>query len=109
MSEPTLAQVFGSNATQDATTITIYKADLPRLTPQTVNTPESLLTGIIVKAQSGLPKSTFDSNIDQSIYVEPGYPGFAFRGTDNTSYRVDNLVVNLAKIDTASTIDPDDY
>jgi hypothetical protein len=109
MSEPTLAQVFGENATQDATTVTIRKSDLPRLTPQTVNTAESLLAGIIVKAKSGLPKTTFDSNIDQSIYIEGGYPGFAFRGTDNTSYRVDNLVVNLAKIDTESDIDPDVY
>jgi hypothetical protein len=109
MAEPTLQQIFGANATQTATTITITKADLPRLTPSSTNTPESLLTGILLKAQDGLPQSTFDTDIDQSIYIALGYPGFVFRGTDNDSYRVDQLTVNLAKPDTAATIDPDDY
>ncbi|MBD2508282.1 hypothetical protein H6G91_13500 [Nostoc muscorum FACHB-395] len=109
MAELTLAQVFGTNATQDATTVTIYKADLPRLTPASVNTGESLLTGIILKSQVQLTKTNFDANIDQSIYIESGFPGFAFRGTDNTSYRVDSLTVSLAKVDTSSVIDPDDY
>ncbi|MCC5626184.1 hypothetical protein, partial [Nostoc sp. CHAB 5715] len=77
MAEPTLAQVFGANATQTATTITITKADLPRLTPSSTNTAESLLTAILLKAQDGLPQSTFDTNLDQSIYIALGFPGFA--------------------------------
>jgi hypothetical protein len=109
MSEPTLQQIFGANATQDATTITITKADLPGLTASSTNRAESLLTAILLKAQNGLPQSTFDTNIDQSIYVASGFPGFAFRGTNNDSYRVDQLTINLAKADTSGTIDPDDY
>ncbi|HYX19067.1 MAG TPA: hypothetical protein VE944_32895 [Nostoc sp.] len=109
MAEPTLVEVFGTGATQDATTITIQKSSLLRLTPSATNTAESLLTGILLKAQAGLSQANFDANIDQSIYLTDGFPGFTTRGTNNTSYRVDQLTVNLAKIDTSSVIDPDDY
>ncbi|MEH2278911.1 MAG: hypothetical protein V7K40_30020 [Nostoc sp.] len=109
MPELTLQQVFGANATQDATTITIKKSDLPRLTASVTNTAEALFTGILLQGQSVLIKSTFDTNLDQSIYVEKGYPGFTFRGTNNDSYRVDTLTVNLAKPDNEGVIDPNDY
>ncbi|MEH2243387.1 hypothetical protein [Nostoc sp.] len=52
MSEPTLQEVFGADAVQTATTITITKANLPRLTPGANNTAESLLTGIILQSQT---------------------------------------------------------
>jgi hypothetical protein len=109
MSEPTLQDIFGSGATQDANQIIILKVDLPRLTPQAVNKAESLLTGILLKARDSLPRTSFDTNVDQSIYIETGYPQFAFRGSNNDSYRVDQLTINLAKPDTSATIDPDDY
>ncbi|MBC1242280.1 hypothetical protein GNE10_35350, partial [Nostoc sp. 2RC] len=56
MAEPTLTQVFGANATQDATTITITKADLTGvgLTAASENTAESLFTAIVLKAQTAL-------------------------------------------------------
>jgi hypothetical protein len=109
MSKPTLQSVFGANAVQDATTITILKADLPTLTASANNTAESLVVALSLKWQAGLTETNFNSNIDQSIYVGTGYPNFAFRGTNNTQYRVDQLTFNLAKIDTANTIDADDY
>lgn len=109
MAELTIAQIFGANATQDATTLTIHKADLPRLTPSATNTAESLLTGILLQGQTQLTKTNFDGNLNQSIYVESGFPGFVFRGTNNDSYRVDSLTVSLAKPDTSAVIDPDDY
>ncbi|MEH2243550.1 hypothetical protein [Nostoc sp.] len=109
MSEPTLQEVFGADAVQTATTFTITKANLPRLTPSANNTPESLLTGILLQSQVALTKTAFDSNTDQSLYIDSGYPGFTTRGTNNDSYRVDQLTVNLAKPDTASVIDPDNY
>lgn len=107
--EPTLIQVLGAGAVQTATTLTITKADLPGLTPTANNSAESLLVAIVLKAQTGLEKSTFDTNLDQSLYVDLGFPSFVFRGTNNDSYRVDQLTVNLAKPDTQSTIDPDEY
>ncbi|MHC5763076.1 hypothetical protein [Nostoc sp.] len=108
MAELTLQQVFGANATQDATTLTIHKADLPNITSPS-NTAESLLTGILLQGQTQLTKTNFDGNLDESIYVESGFPGFVFRGTNNDSYRVDSLTVSLAKLDTVGTINPDDY
>jgi hypothetical protein len=109
MAEPTLAEVFGANATQTSTTITITKADLPGLTASANNTAESLLTALLLKAQSNLSQTNFDANLDQSIYISDGFPTFAFRGTNNDQYRVDQLTVNFAKPDTGSTIDPNDY
>lgn len=109
MAEPTLIDLFGAGATQTATTITIAKADLPGLTASAANRAEALLVGILLKMKTTLSKTNFDNNIDQSVYVESGYPTFAFRGTNNDSYRVDQLTVNLAKLDTSGTIDPDDY
>ncbi len=109
MAEPTLVEVFGTGATQDATTITIQKSSLPRLTPSATNKAEALLIGIVLQAQSSLSQTNFDSNIDQSIYFSAGFPGFTNRGTDNTQYRVDQVTINLAKVDTGSIIDPGDY
>ncbi|WP_414530808.1 hypothetical protein [Nodularia chucula] len=109
MAASTITQVFGPGASQTATTITIAKADLPGLTPGANNTPESLLAGIALKAQSGLPRSSFDTNTDQSIYIENGFASFITRGPDNDSYRVDQLTINLAKPDSGATLDPDDY
>lgn len=109
MAEPTLQEVFGAGATQDATTITLVKANFATLTPAAINRAESLLAALLIKALAGLAQSTFDTNLDQSIYLALGFPGFAFRGTNNDSYRVDQITVNLAKLDTSSLIDPDDY
>lgn len=109
MAEPLLTSVFGAGATQTATTITILKSDLPGLTAAANNKAEALFVGLMLRAQIGLSKTGFDADLDQSIYVDQGFPNFTFRGTNNASYRVDQLTVNLAKPDTNSTIDPDDY
>ncbi len=109
MAEPTLTAVFGASATQTSTTITISKAELPGLTASANNTAESLLVGLVLLAKQALTQTSFDTNLDQSIYVDAGFPTFTFRGANNDSYRVDQLTVNLAKPDTASIIDPDDY
>lgn len=109
MAEPTLISVFGAGATQTANTITINKADLPGLTAAATNTAESLVVGLLLRFQSSLTKTGFGADLDQSIYVESGYPTFAFRGSNNSQYRVDQLTINFAKVDTTSIIDPDNY
>ncbi|WP_375514430.1 hypothetical protein [uncultured Nostoc sp.] len=109
MAEPTLTDIFGTGATQDATSITIQKSSLPRLTASANNTSESLLTAILLKAQVSLSQTSFDANINQSIYVSAGFSSFTTRGVNNDFYRVDQLIFNLAKVDTGSIIDPDDY
>ena len=45
-----LTNLFGSGATQDATSLTIIKSDLVGLTPSLSNSAESLLAAILVKA-----------------------------------------------------------
>lgn len=111
MAEPTLQQVFGTNATQTSTTITISKTDLAAvsLTASSSNTAESLLTAILLQAQSYLTQTNYDANIDQSIVLVTGYSSFTTRGTNNTSYRNDQITVTLSKVDSSSTIDPDNY
>jgi hypothetical protein len=109
MAEPTLVQVFGDNATQTGTSLTITKADLAGLTASSSNTAESLLAAILIKAKNYLTQSNFDANIDQSIVIAGGYSSFTTRGTNNTAYRNDQLTLTLAKPDTSSTLDPDDY
>ncbi|MCC5641105.1 hypothetical protein LC593_35850 [Nostoc sp. CHAB 5844] len=109
MAEPTLQEIFGSNASQTSTTITITKADLTGLTASSSNSGESLLVAILLQAKVNLTQTNFDSNIDQSIYIATGFSSFTNRGTDQTQYRTDQLTVTLAKIDNQATFDPDDY
>ncbi|MBW4614239.1 MAG: hypothetical protein KME21_13395 [Desmonostoc vinosum HA7617-LM4] len=109
MAEPILTDVFGPGATQTATTITILKADLPGLTAAANNKADSLLVGLALRWQIALTETLFNSDTDRSIYIGNGYPNFAYRGTNNAQYRVDQLTINLARIDTFGTIDPDDY
>ena len=109
MAKLTLIEMFGSGATQDATSLTIQKSDLPRLTASASNTAESLLIAILLKAETPLTQTNFDTNIDQSIYISDGFPSFTNRGTNNDQYRLDQKTINFAKLDTGSIIDPDDY
>ncbi|PHJ54491.1 hypothetical protein VF14_35185 [Nostoc linckia z18] len=110
MAEPTLVQVFGANATQDATTITITKADLVAvgLTAGSNNTAESLLTAIILRAKNYLTTANHDANIDQSVTITDGYiPSFVIR--NDVQYRQDTVTVAFEKLAGSTTIDPDDY
>ncbi|AFY48897.1 hypothetical protein Nos7524_3094 [Nostoc sp. PCC 7524] len=109
MAEPTLVQVFGENASQTSTTITITKADLTGLTASANNTAESLLVAINLKAKEYLTQTNFDANIDQSIVVADGFSSLTTRGTNNTPYRTDQITVSFSKVDSNATIDPDDY
>ncbi|MBW4598726.1 MAG: hypothetical protein KME29_03830 [Calothrix sp. FI2-JRJ7] len=107
MAEPTLTQVFGTNATQDATTITIYKADLTGLTATANNSAESILAAIDLKASSYLTQTNQDLNPDQSIVIEQGTGSITTR--NNLNYREYNLTITLSKLDTQSAIDPNDF
>ncbi|OYD90593.1 hypothetical protein CDG76_30685 [Nostoc sp. 'Peltigera membranacea cyanobiont' 210A] len=109
MVKATLVEVLGQGATQTATTLTILKADLPRLTPSANNTPESLLIGILLKAQSNLTQESFDSNLDQSLTILKGYSSSVTRGTQNVDYRTKQLVVSMSALDTDTEVDPDNY
>ncbi|WP_088243873.1 hypothetical protein [Calothrix rhizosoleniae] len=109
MSEPTLTEVFGANATQDASTVTINKADLPGLTASATNTAESLLAAIFIQAAIALTQTKFDSDTDVSVYIESGFSSFTNRGANNDRYQVDPLTINFAKLNLETGLNPDDY
>lgn len=109
MPEPTLIQVFGSGATQSATTLSINKADLTAvgLTAIIDNSAESLLVAIMLLAKNHLTTTNFGTNLDQSTTIEEGFETLTTRGT--SSVRQKQLNFNLYKVEPTVTIDPDDY
>ncbi|BAZ69150.1 hypothetical protein NIES4106_39210 [Fischerella sp. NIES-4106] len=109
MAEPTLAQVFGANATQDANTITISKADLTSvgLTSSATNRAEQLLVAILLKAATYLNPTQQENDTDIQVTIDPSFPSIVYR--NNQSYRQNTYTIALQKLDTGSTIDPDDY
>ncbi|MBD2438261.1 hypothetical protein [Nostoc sp. FACHB-110] len=114
MAEPTLQQIFGANAIQDANTLTISKADLVAvgLTTGASISGEKLLAAIIKLAAVYLTSDNRDSNIDQSIMVDAeNTPSFTTRtsGTTTTTYIRDTITVELDKLYSSTGIDPDDY
>lgn len=109
MAEPTIQQVFGAGATQNATTLTIAKADLAAvgLTASATNTAESLFVGLLLLARNTLTATNLDTNPDQSISIEDSFDSLVTR--NNQTFRQKTYSVNLQKLDTGATIDPDDY
>lgn len=108
MPEPTLTQVFGINATQTATTLTIAKADLVGLTAAADNRVEALVVAILLKAKVYLNSTTQETNPDIQITIEESdYQNFILRNAK--SYRRRTLSVNLDQLDTVGAIDPDSY
>jgi hypothetical protein len=121
MAEPTLIQVFGASATQDADFLTIAKADLAAvgLTTGTSNDAEKLLTAIIKLASQNLTTTARDGdenttlNPDQNIAIELSeIPSFVSRDDGNGTFETfirDTYTIQLDKAYNAMGIDPDDY
>jgi|SRR6478672_7437774 len=109
MAEPTLTAVFGPNAVQDADSLTLSKTDLATvgLTPAANNKAEGLLAAIIRIAENSLTTTAQETNPDQSITIEDGFPSLIDK--DGTAYRRNQKTINFDKPDTQSSIDPDDY
>ncbi len=118
MPEKTIAQIFGTGASRLASGATTSSGGLfipdSALTSAGLATPstataEGHLVAIVLQARTVLTQTTFDTDIDQSIYVSSGFKSFTTRGTNNDDYRVDQLTLNLTKIDSGSILDPDNY
>jgi hypothetical protein len=111
MPEPTLTQVFGVNATQTSTTLTISKADLVSvgLTASASNTAESLIVALLLMAGQYLKTTNQDSvNTDIQVTItDSGFPQLVSR--NSTQWRQITYNVNLQTPDTGFTIDPDNY
>lgn len=110
MAEPTLQQVFGANAVQNATTLTISKADLTGLISSANNTAESLYVAILLKAKEYLTTANYEANIEQSITItDPDFNAQTLVTRNEQQYRQFTQLVNLYKIDSNSTINANDY
>jgi hypothetical protein len=118
MPEKTIAQIFGTGASRLASGATTSSGGLfipdsalisAGLANPSTATAEGHLAAIVLQVKSILTQADFDIDTDQSIYVSSGFSSFTRRGTNNDDYRVDQLTFNLAKIDSGSTLDPDNY
>ncbi len=118
MAEPTFAQIFGTGATRLANGATTPSAGLfipdSALVTGTLDTPssgtaEGHFAAIAINAQTYLTQTNFDANTDQSIYISNGFSSFTTRGTNNDSFRVDQLTINLAKADAGAALDAGNY
>ena len=109
MAEPTLAAIFGNDASQTATQLIISKADLATvgLTASASSTPESLLAAIIALAQPNLGEVGYDANLDQSIVITDQGDSLTSRGS--VTYRLKSKTIEFYKPDTLGAFDPDDY
>ncbi len=110
MAEPTLQEIFGAGATQDATTITILKSDLP-MTAAATNRGEQCFAAIVKKASTNLTSANFATNENQSITIAPGFDSLTYRtiGTVQNTLLQTQLNVNFSKIQPTSGVTPDDY
>ncbi len=111
MAEPTLQQVFGANATQNSTTLTISKADLAvvGLTASATNTAESLIVALMLLAGLYLKPTNQDTvNTDIQVTIaDSGFPQLVSR--NSAQWRQVTYNVNLQTADNGFAIDPDNY
>lgn len=107
MAKPSLTDVFGAGATQDATTVTIQKSSLVTLTASGTNTAESILMSILITAKPVLTVAARDADPDIKVAIEDGFEQTAFRGANR--YNQIGINVTAQKLTPASAIDADDY
>jgi hypothetical protein len=110
MAEPTLQEIFGAGATQDATTITILKANLP-MTSAAVNRGEQVFAAIVKKASTVLTTTAFATNANQSITIAAGFDSLTYRtiATVQETLLQTQLTLNFAKAQSSLGVTPDDY
>jgi hypothetical protein len=107
MAEPLLTSVFGAGATQTISTLTIQKSGLTGLTPAAINTSESLLVAILVRAMLTLTPSAAANNNDQNLSIARTPDTLITVGV-STDYTV-NLLVSMRKKILSAGIVPDGY
>lgn len=109
MAEPTLAEVFGASASQDATTLTITKASLPGLTPATNNTAESLLAAIVLQCFGTLTDQARQADVTGDRQVTTIDLGEQIFNDGTQDFLLKGFAIQFYSPYTASGFDPDDY
>ncbi|MGD1909077.1 MAG: hypothetical protein ACFB0C_24240 [Leptolyngbyaceae cyanobacterium] len=110
MSEPTLADVFGPNATQDANSITISKTDLANygLTPSAANTAESIYVAILLQSAVELTSNNFSLN-EPNQQIAIGIAGQDLYTGGSQTYVRHNYFTSLYIPQSINQVDPDDF
>ena len=109
MAEPGL-NVWGDNAEQDASSLTLSKTDMQEvgLTPSATNTAESMVVAQTLVWANTFTEAAQEANPNQQITViKSDFPQFIFR--NNQNYRRETFTINLDIVDTAPPIDPNNY
>ena len=110
MAEPTLLDIFGTGAVQDANTLTIQKSALQAkgLNPSANNTAESLLVALVLQASDNLTETARTSDtLNRGITLE--YSGQDLLDQGGINFRRDTFLVSLYRQQALTAIDPDDY
>lgn len=109
MADPTLQDVFGPGATQTATTITIAKADFPKLTARVDNSGQEVFVGLILRAADFFTTTARDTDTDRKLEVT--YDGQTIFPIPNSTDldRQDTYTCVLHKTVARADVDPDDY
>lgn len=104
-----LAQVFGNNATQDATSLTLNKADFAdvSLTAEAANTAQALVAAQFLKWAAVLTEENQNLDSSQLITINRDLESITTRG-GNTYTRV-TYSINFDKLTPTITIDPDSF
>lgn len=111
MAEPTLPQIFGNNATQTATQLIISKADLSTvgLTPQDINSAESLFIAVFLLGSRYLNSANQISNPDIQITIADGIPAQSLVTRNSQQYRQRLFALAAQRPDAGAILDPDDF
>lgn len=104
-----LAQTHGTNATQDATTVTLVKADYLDVgldSPET-SSAQALVAAQFLKWAAFLTEANQPLDATQLITISRDLESLTTRG-ENTYTRV-SYTINFDKLTPAVVIDPDDF
>lgn len=110
MAEALITDVFGAAFTQNATTLTIAKADLD-FTATATNKADVAVAGIFKKWANNLTQAAFNADFDRSIYITPSFESVVTRtiGSVTNQYLHSTWNIVFAKSLATSGITPNDY
>lgn len=111
MAEPTLTEVFGAGALEDALAIVVTKAAMAErgLTPAAQNTAESMFVAMLLNARLQLTPDGRAADIaNRNVTIEFSGQDLVDQGAGNVFLR-DTFQVSLYRPTTIAAIDPDNY
>jgi hypothetical protein len=111
MSEPTVVEVYGTNASQTTTALIVAKADMEAkgLTISANNTAESMLVYIVLSAAQNLTETNRLTDLpNRNVAIAYTGQDLIDQGGGNVFLR-DTYQISLYRPTTIAAIDPDNY